>query len=119
MMLLMTSVTSWTRPSGGLLLSCRWPSGGSGDMHGVISAQKTRRGGQFFAGVKILVRDKSQERNLTGGSVVGNALQLLHNVDVQQLKGQQVLRMLGVGNDNNNDPQIASERVVNHLMRRC
>lgn len=29
---------------------------------------------------------------LTSGGLVGHALQLLHNVDVQQLKGQEVLR---------------------------
>lgn len=29
---------------------------------------------------------------LTSRGVVGHALQLLHNVDVQQLKGQEVLR---------------------------
>lgn len=39
MMLFMTSVSSWMRPKEGLLLSCRCPSWGSGDMHGVMSAQ--------------------------------------------------------------------------------
>lgn len=37
MMLLMTSVSSWMSPREGLLLSCRWPSWGRGDMQGVMS----------------------------------------------------------------------------------
>lgn len=36
--------------------------------------------------------EEERKWNLTSGSVVGNALQLLHNVDVQQFEGQQVLR---------------------------
>lgn len=43
MMLLMTSVSSWIRPKEGLLLSCRWPSWGRGDMQGVMSGWRKDR----------------------------------------------------------------------------
>lgn len=104
-MLLMTSVSSWIRPSEGLLLSCRWPSWGSGDMHGVMSAREMEKGkGPVFQLVNneslcsLKEKKKKNEKKLsrhmqlTSRGVVGHALQLLHNVDVQQLKGQEVLR---------------------------